>query len=215
MEETEEAEEAEEAEGPEGPKDSNERKEIDGLGPLDSDLSERIDQAVIECKVQSNNDVNRPLFMLAHKLRGIQEELDIRFSVDVLETVIYRWKFFSKQYVNDHHDYLTELLDKLSLVRFPEGHALAMALEIANGAAPPKKTERLSADVQLLASLCRELQRQAGNKPFFLDGRSAAKVLGRAHETVASWLRALQRLGVIRRVSRGCPGMASRYLYVT
>jgi hypothetical protein len=50
--------------------------------------------------------------------------------------------------------------------------------------------------------------------PFFLDGRSAAKVLGRPHETVASWLRALRRVGVIALEAKGRLRFASRYRYI-
>ena len=79
---------------------------------------------------------------------------------------------------------------------------------------PPKQTELLSAEFQLLANLCWVLQSQAGNTLFFLDGRSAATALGIPHRTVASWLHALCRLGVIILVSQGRRGKASRYRYV-
>ena len=62
--------------------------------------------------------------------------------------------------------------------------------------------------------LCRQLQIEAGTNPFFLDGRSAAKVLGQPHETVASWLRALRRLEVIALDKKGRRGHASRYRYI-
>jgi hypothetical protein len=89
-----------------------------------------------------------------------------------------------------------------------------MAVETARNIVPPEQTLRLSSDIQLLGTLCGVLQQQRGKKPFFLDGRSAAKALGKPHETVASWLRALCQLGVIKRVSKGTSGMASRYLYL-
>jgi hypothetical protein len=211
MKEIEDMNELEGPDGPDGPEDLDQRDEVDQLGP---DLSERVDQAVFQCEVQSNNDVNQPLFMLAKKLRGIEEELNVQFSVKVLETVINQWRIENHTRLDKDYDYLTELLDKLSMVRFPEGQALRKALEIAKGTVPPKETARLSPDVQLLASLCRELQRQARFGFFFLDGRSAAKVLHRPHETVASWLRALRRVGVIKLALRGHPGVASRYSYV-
>jgi len=173
-----------------------------------------IDEAISECRVSANGNVNRPLFILAHKLRSIEEELNARFSVDVVAEIVHRWKEQNGDHLESEHDYLAELLDKLSLVRFPRGRALARAVEIARNIVPPKQTIRLSSDFQLLAALCGVLQRQVGKKPFFLDGRSGAKALGRPHETVASWLRALCRLGVIKRVSKGSRGMASRYEYI-
>ena len=219
-EETKEPEEPKEAKEPEEPKEPQESQEAEGLeekeevDELSTELSERIDAAISECRVYRARDVNRPLFMLAHEVRSIEEELNRRFSINVIAEVVRRWKALNHDHLDDDHDYLTEFLDKLSLVRFPKGRALARAVEIARNVVPPKQTERLSADVQLLACLCNVLQQQAGMKPFFLDGRSAAKALGKPHETVASWLRALDRLGVIKRISKGSRGMASRYLYL-
>jgi hypothetical protein len=193
-------------------KPSAERPEIDKLSP---DLLERIDAVISEHRVPADGNVNRPFFMLAHEQRSIEEELNVRFSINVIIEVVRRWKTRNHDHLDDDHDYLTEYLDKLSLVRYPRGRALLQAVEVARNTEPPKQTLRLSPDVQLLASLCKVLQQQAGNEPFFLDGRSAAKALGRPHETVASWLRALRRpLGVISLVSQGRPGKASRYLYV-
>jgi hypothetical protein len=212
--ETYEIDEAEEAEESQEPEELEEKEEREELATLSSNLFLRIDEAISECGVYRDRDVNRPLFMLAHKLRSIEEELNVRFSLDVIAQTLPRWQEQNNDQLDNNHDYLTEFLDKLSLVRFPEGRALARAVEIASGIVPPKQTKPLSPDVQLLTSLCSVLQSWAGEKPFFLDGRSAATALGRPHETVASWLRALCCLGVIKRVSKGSRGMASRYLYL-
>ena len=209
--ETYEIEEAEEAEETQESEELEEKEELARLGPK---LSMAIDEAISRCRVSDNGGVNRPLFMLAHTLRSTEEELNVHFSMDVIAETLRRWKRQNDDYLEDDHDYLAEFLDKLSLVRFPEGRALAKAVEISNGLVPPKQTMLLSPDAQLLASLCSVLQRWAGKKPFFLDGRSAAKALGKRHETVASWLRALRHLGVIRLISKGHRGVASRYVYL-
>jgi hypothetical protein len=209
--ETDEIGEAQEAEESQEPEEKEEKEELATLGPK---LSMAIDEAISKCRVSANRDINRPLFILAHKVRSIEEELKVRFSIDITAEVVHRWQALNHDHLEDDHDYVTEFLDKLSLVRYPKGRALAMAVEIARGLVPAKKTAFLSADVQLLASLCSVLQRWAGKKPFFLDGRSAATALGRPHETIASWLRALCRLGVIRLISKGRRGMASRYEYI-
>jgi len=215
--EIDEAEEAQEKEEPEERQELEESKELDErqeLDRLDPKHWTRIDQAISECRVYRDKDVNRPLFMLANRVRGIEEELNGRFSLDVIAEVVRRWKALNHDYLETDHDYLTEFLDKLSLVRFPKGRALARAVELARNVVPPKQITLLSADVQLLACLCNVLQQQAGKKPFFLDGRSAAKALGKPHETVASWLRALRRLEVIKLMSKGSRGTASRYAYL-
>src|SRR5262249_50510234 len=174
-----------------------EKKEVD---ELDSTQWEGIDEAIGQCEVQRDKDVNRPLFKLAHAVRSMEEELKVRFSIEITAEIVHRWQEQNHSYLDHLHDYLAEFLDKLSLVRFPRGRTLLRAVEIARYIQPPKKTKQLSSDFQLLANLCGVLQQQAGEKAFFLDGRSAAKALGRPHETVASWLRALQRLQIIKRV---------------
>ncbi len=209
--ETHETDETSEIEEIEENKGSEAREELNYLNP---ELWKRIDEAISECAVDDSGNVNRPLFMLAHKVRSIEEELKVRFSGDVAAEVVHRWQALNHDHLENSHDYVTEFLDKLSLVRYPKGRALARAVEVARGLVPPKKTAFLSPDVQLLASLCEVLQQQRGKKPFFLDGRSAATALGRPHETVASWLRGLHHLGVIRRESKGVRGMASLYSYL-
>ena len=116
-----------------------------------------------------------------------------------------------------NHDYHLELLDKLSLVRVPKGVSpLSTAFDSAKGMTPPGEVASFPLQFQWLVNLCRELQREAGGKPFYLDGRSAAEKVGIPHSTAASWLRALcsPRLGVLQEVFKGRTGKASRYKYL-
>jgi hypothetical protein len=212
--ETDEIEEIEEAEEAQESGEANglvERQAIDRLGPK---LWVRTDEAISECRVPYNGDFDRPLFILANKFRSIEEELNGRFTIGVTADIVKRWQASNQDKLENDHDYLAEFLCKLDLVRFPRGRALANAVEVARNISPPKQTELLSAEFQLLAKLCCVLQDQAGNKPFFLDGRSAATALGISHRTVASWLHALRRLGKVILVSQGRRGRASRYRYI-
>jgi hypothetical protein len=207
-------EETEETKETKENKESGELKECEETGESERDLWGRIDNAISQCPVTIPKSVNRPLFMLAHKIRGLEEEQASMFALDVITEIVRRWQSRNQHNLEDNHDYLMEFLDKLALVRFPRGRALVNALAAAKRLPPPKQTTSLPRDVQLLACLCRELQRQAGTNPFFLDGRSAAKALGRPHETVASWLRALRRVGVIALEAKGQLRFASRYRYI-
>jgi hypothetical protein len=131
-----------------------------------------------------------------------------------LKKIIEKWQSTNSTHLKPDKDYLIEFLDKLSLVRFPAGMVLVKALKRTTKQAPPNLLKDLPRDFQRLGCFCRELQRQSGDKPFFLAGRSAAIVIGKPHETVASWLRALCRLGVIQEIQKGHTGRASRYRYV-
>ena len=186
------------------------RQEIDKLSPA---LLERIDAVICDYRVRSDGDFNRSLFMLAHQVRTIEEELNRRFSISATAKIAEQWQASNQNNLENDQDYLAEFLAKLDLVRFPKG-SLARAVEIARRIPPPKQTLILCPKFQLLAKLCCVLQWQAGDEPFFLDGRSAATALDTPHSTAASWLRALCRLNVITPVKKGSRGTASRYRYI-
>ncbi len=114
--ETDEVEETEEAEESQ---ESEELQEKQELATPDPTLWGRIGEAISECRVSNNRDINRPLFILANRVRSIEEELSIRFSVDVTA-------------------------DKLSLVRYPRGRALARAVEIARSLVPSRRVDAIA-----------------------------------------------------------------------
>ncbi len=211
---TEETEEIKETKESKEPEELGELKECEETGESNRDLWGTIEYAISQCPVAMHKDVNRPLFLLAQRIRGLEEEQGVTLPLDLISEIVRRWQLRNQDKLEDNHDYLTEFLDKLSLVRFPKGHALVNALAAAKRLPPPKQTRCLSREVQLLACLCCELQREAGTNAFFLNGRSAAKLLCQPHRTVASWLRALCRAGVIALEAKGRIGFASRYRYI-
>ncbi len=93
------------------------------------------------------------------------------------------------------------------------------AFRRANDAEPPKKAARLYPDeprVVLLAALCRELQRDAGENNFFLACRTAAQLLGVTHKQAWCWLRVLCADGILECTEVGThpDHRASQYRYV-
>jgi len=60
-----------------------------------------------------------------------------------------------------------------------------------------------SPQVRVLICWCRELQRLAGVKPFYLASRTAGEYLRVDHGEVSRWLRGLVRAGVLSLVERG------------
>lgn len=101
----------------------------------------------------------------------------------------------------------------------PAGEAqLPSILERARANVGPllRRSERYT----LLVSLCRELQRAFGDRPFFLGCRTAAEVLGlpgtNAYITASRMLRLARDDGLIELVSVGSmkSGDASKYRYI-
>jgi hypothetical protein len=70
--------------------------------------------------------------------------------------------------------------------------------------------------LRLLASLCRKLQRQAGDADFFLDCRTAGRLLGVPHNTAWRWLMVLCADGMLRAGEKGSQAKhrASPFRYV-
>ena len=136
---TEESEEIKETKERQEPEESRELEECEETGESDRDLWGRIDNAISQCPVTIPKSVNRPLFMLAHKIRGLEEEQASMFALDAISEIVQRWQSRNQHNLEDNHDYLMEFLDKLSLVRFPRDRALVNALAAAKRLPPPEK----------------------------------------------------------------------------
>ena len=74
------------------------------------------------------------------------------------------------------------------------------------------------AEIFRLIAMCRELQRLAGDGPFFLGCRTAGQLLSVGHDTAARWLKLLVLDEILKEVEKGGqPGTAykaSRYRYL-
>jgi hypothetical protein len=66
-----------------------------------------------------------------------------------------------------------------------------------------------------LVGLCRALQEEAGDQPFFLSCRKAAAALGvDNYRQTAGWLFCMVQAGVLQEVSKGAGCHASRYRFI-
>ena len=72
--------------------------------------------------------------------------------------------------------------------------------------------------LQILVSLCRELQRAKGEQPFYLGCRTAGKLFSVTHAEAARWLFVLESDGILRVVAKGGthenPRKATRFRYL-
>ena len=89
-----------------------------------------------------------------------------------------------------------------------------MAYQAAQLHGPPNVALQYEQEsLRLFVAFCRELQRAAGDKPFFLAGRSAADVTNESHPQVARWLRLLVMDKVLDLAKEGTRHHASEYRY--
>ena len=89
------------------------------------------------------------------------------------------------------------------------GWQAALAAEL-----PPEVADWGNAEIGRLAGLCWQLQIRQGEQPFFLDSRTAGRLLGVRHTIAWRWLRGLVSAGVLELVRSGARGRANNYRYL-
>jgi hypothetical protein len=103
-------------------------------------------------------------------------------------------------------------------VKFPVGCGPLQVLWAESLAAPLPRAALAygDEDVRRLVAFCYQLQRHAGESPFFLACRSAGALLGTDHTTAWRWLRLLEIDQVLVRISTGSQAKhrANEYRYV-
>ena len=115
-----------------------------------------------------------------------------------------------------------DFTDAWQRVRCP-GEANPMTEAMARVKAGPLPDVAMGYDdarLRLLVALCRELQRDRDERPFYLSCESAAALIGKGDGespsamTVWRWLGGLQRDGVLRLETKGDRRKANEYRYL-
>jgi hypothetical protein len=85
-------------------------------------------------------------------------------------------------------------------VKYPKGAGpMDVMFERAKVSKPPEEAMRYRLpQIRMLVSLCRELQRHAGDAPFYLGCRTAGRLLDVDHTTAWRYLFLLKSEGVLR-----------------
>jgi hypothetical protein len=176
-----------------------------------------VSQAIEAALPTSGAARRKKLFGLARSLRAIMPSA----SAHELRPIVAEWHRRSKAVISaGFTDVWAEFLSGWERVKVPAGQGLIQtALARARACDPPLKAVDLypEAHVRLLLCLCRELQRIAGDKPFYLDCRTAGRLVGVPH---ASAWRLLSSVfvadGFLLRGEKGseATGRANEYLYV-
>ena len=99
-------------------------------------------------------------------------------------------------------------------VEYPMGKGpIAMTMQKVIQLDPPKVALQKypkHQKVQVLVSLCRELQRAAGEHPFFLSCRTTGTLFGVEPMTASRWLFMLEADGILKTVDKGRTGKGAR-----
>jgi hypothetical protein len=160
------------------------------------------------------------LFALARRLKAVMPDA----PPAELRAVVQEWHRRCRDVVGKGFaDLWGEFLVGWERVRFPAGEQgqVEATVERARAQGPPARALELYPDdppALLLASLCRELQRAVGDAAFYLDARTAGRVIGLPR--MAAW-RLLTTVfvadGIVTLVRRGEArpgGRANEFRYV-
>jgi hypothetical protein len=159
---------------------------------------------------------NKQLHELAREVRGVENKRGKGFNTRQYKAIFQMWEQASKSSLRPGHDYFVEFLAKLNCVLVPKGETLQAAFDRAKQKPPPLKVSMISnKGLQLLASLCRELQEMMSDEPIMLHQVSIAKLFAHSdHRNISHWIKALKTLGVLKVARRWSFGKAQRYFYL-
>jgi hypothetical protein len=159
---------------------------------------------------------NKILHELAREIRGVEEQHGEKLRATQYKTIFDKWKSASRTLLEPDYDYFTDFLAKLDCVTVPKGQTLGAAFERAKRRQPPSKALVITNnEVQLLASLCRELQTMAGHQPFMLHQTSVARLFTQSQRTISNWIRALKTVGLLKLAEAAIPNArAARYYFI-
>jgi hypothetical protein len=159
---------------------------------------------------------NLPAFILARHILGV---IPLNSTVDI---DCYIDEFYEQATEDDLTDADGEIIeewefeplvrDAMHKVKYPAGKEMAHLTQRALAEPiPPDLQDIGDFDGQLIARVCRVLQGDAGDKPFFLSQTSAGKIIGKRRATGGRKLLALQSKGIIQLIRKGFTGVSSYY----
>jgi hypothetical protein len=156
------------------------------------------------------------LHELARDVKGVERKRGQLLTGTQYKTICSKWEDASRSFLRPNTDYFAKFLAKLSSVTMPKGETLRTAFGRAKRRQPPSKVLFLSnKELQLLASLCRELQEMTGDQPIMLCQTQIAKLFTVAQQTISEWIRALKTLQVLRLAEPAVKkARAARYYFI-
>ena len=178
-----------------------------------------IERAIAESLPSEPGKRNKQVFELARAFKAIPSLAGAKLND--LKPYVREWHRQALPVIKTHpfEETWIDFIRAWPRVKFPKGNEpIALAFEAAKDSDPPAvASEYEQSELRLLVTLCQELQRIAGNNPFFLDCRAGARLLNVDHTTVWRWLTVLLVTdGVLKIVQRGSQASrkATRYRYL-
>jgi hypothetical protein len=178
---------------------------LQGADPRLSVLhDEPTEQAILRTLPTREGERHWKVFELARELKALPHLSDA--DPASLEPVVRHWHSQALPVIRTKpfEETLTDFLLGWDKVKFIAGQGpLDVAFARSQERMPEVARRYEDPGVRNLVSLCAELQRMAGDRPFFLACRSAGRLLGVSHVTAWRWLALLQCQKVLRLAAKG------------
>jgi len=160
---------------------------------------------------------HRCLFNLARELKGI-DTLAVATLAE-LKPIVVEWHKQAVGHIQTKpfEESWIDFADAWCRVRYAKGEEpMTMIFEQAIRDIPKVAEQYEQVKVRQLAALCKALQREAGDKPFFLASREAGRLLGVQPMQAWRWLKLLSMDGIVELVRSGSQRehRASEYRYL-
>ena len=158
---------------------------------------------------------NKRLFEFARFLKGTKPEV----SKAELREIITEWHRLALPHIgtSDFSESWGDFQRAWDSVRVPYGSVLNRLLGEVDMTEPvPQSLANLGYGEKalLLCRICKQLQRNAGDDPFFISSRQAGDLIGLHFTDASKVLYALVADDVLKLVKRGAGTQASRYRYI-
>lgn len=201
------------------------RSQLAGIGEQLADarnsnaiLTPEVEAAIVASLPTGPGRRNRLVFELARGLKALPALADA--DPNDLRPFVRQWHALALPVIRTEpfDETWIDFLRAWPRVKYPKGtEPMALILARAMETELPPAAEAYGLDgIRTLVALCRELQRAAGEGPFYLSTRTAGRLLQVDHSTAWRWLFLLENDGVLSVVQRGSQGTrkATRYRYL-
>ncbi|MGZ4962779.1 MAG: bifunctional DNA primase/polymerase [Limisphaerales bacterium] len=181
-----------------------------------------LDQALAAARALGPHQNHHRLFTLARGIKAVELFKCGEFSQEELRGVFDRWFAEARPFVRkelSEDDYWFEFMDAYDNALHPLGqNMIEIAWEKVSASPLPIVAHQFKdAGLQKVVSLCREMARMRGSRPFFISCRTIQRLLGHPeHVRAARWLRGLTRAKILAVVEAGeiKTRKATRYRYL-
>jgi hypothetical protein len=190
---------------------------LKGLSTKDQ---EALREAIAATQPEAEGQRHRGVFLLCRHLKAVPSLANA--APAKLRPVVEEWHRRALPFIRtkEFSETWADFVSAWDKVTSPAGRGpVDEAFRRAKAAKSPPKAARLYAGepkVVLLAALCRELQRRAGADHFYLDCRTAGKLLDVPHKQAWRWLNMLCADEVLEAGEKGSRArhLANQYRYV-